>query len=193
MATRRIFVAIDLSEAARTECVRHMDTLQRSFPNVQVGWERPEKLHITLKFLGDTDENTLANLQSAIGDIAARVEPFKLRLAGPGVFPSRHRARILWVGIADLARVIEPLQDKVEAACLDLGAQNESRDYAPHVTIGRIRKLNPMLVGEHLAGPIEPVEFDVSEIVIYESQRRASGSVYGQVSGFQLKPSKDMT
>ncbi len=190
MTTRRIFIAIDLSEAARAECVRQIDELRHAFPKARVGFERPEKLHITLKFLGDTEDQTLIDLQSAIRDIAARLQPMTLRLADPGVFPSRHRDRIMWIGMSDPAEAVGSLQRDVETACLDLGFQRENRDFAPHVTIGRIRQpeTTQAIVDHHLAARIDPVELEVSALSIYESHLRRTGSVYSRISSFRSKP-----
>ena len=68
---RRIFLAIDLPDTARAVCAAHIDRLRAEFPKVRVGWERPEKLHVTLKFLGDTAENILQDLESGVRKIAS--------------------------------------------------------------------------------------------------------------------------
>ena len=61
---RRIFAAVDISDEARREVSDYISNLKTEFPNVKAGWDRPEKLHLTLKFLGDTDEVQLEKLRN---------------------------------------------------------------------------------------------------------------------------------
>src|SRR5687768_9168717 len=102
--TKRIFTAIDISERARQKVSGYIETLRKGFPNVRVGWEKAEKLHLTLKFLGDCDERQLRNLESAAANSvktffeSENVANFKIQISDTGVFPSKRNARILWLG-----------------------------------------------------------------------------------------------
>lgn len=188
MAGRRIFSAIEISDAARAACVRHIETVRGSHPNVRIGWERPEKLHITMRFLGDTSETDLATLRAEMTGIAAQAERFKLGLSTSGVFPSSRNPRIFWIGIDDRADAVRPIYQRIENVSRDLGYKAETRDFTPHITIGRVRKTGapPALVDAHLSAQIEPVEFEVSSIVIYESLLQRTGSIYSKVDSFQF-------
>lgn len=189
MADRRIFSAIKISDAARAACVRHIERVRGSHPNVRIGWERSEKLHITLRFLGNTSETDLEKLRAEMTGIAAKSEPFKLALSPPGVFPSRRNPRVFWIGIDDRANAVGPIYQRIEHACREMGYKEETRNFTPHITIGRVRRTGapPALVEAHLSAQIEPVEFEVSSIVIYESLLQRTGSVYSKVDSFQLK------
>jgi RNA 2',3'-cyclic 3'-phosphodiesterase len=188
MAGRRIFTAIEISDAARAACVRHIESVRRGHPKVRVGWERPEKLHITVRFLGDTSETDLEKVRVQMTGIAAMSGPFKLRLSSPGIFPSRRRPRIFWIGIDDPANAVGPIYQGIENVCRDLGYKHEFRDLTPHITIGRVRQTGvpPALADAHLSAQIEPVEFEVSSIVIYGSQLRPTGSVYSKLFSLRL-------
>jgi 2'-5' RNA ligase len=189
MTSKRVFIALDISTEAREVCNMHIDRLRRAFPNVRVGWERPEKLHITLKFLGDTEPWELEKLISAMGEIAGRHASFRLKLSDTGRFPSRQRPRILWIGFIDNSDVLSELHADIEDVCRRQGFKEDGRRYWPHVTIGRIRE--PMrasvLCDAHLRTAIEPVEFEIAEIAIYESKLQSSGSVYSVLSTVNLR------
>ncbi len=62
---------------------------------------RPELLHVTLKFLGDTEENLTEQITSRMRDAVKDVAPFSIRLTGMGAFPSMSNIRVVWVGIED--------------------------------------------------------------------------------------------
>lgn len=188
MPDRRIFSAIEISDAARTACARHIGVVRGSYPNVRVGWERAEKLHITMRFLGDTSETDLDKLRVEMAEIAASSRQFKLGLSVPGVFPSPRKPRIFWIGIEDRANAVGPIYQDIENVCRGLGYEQESRKFTPHITIGRVRQTGapPALVDAHLSAQIEPVEFEVSSIVIYESVLQRTGSIYLKVDSFQF-------
>jgi 2'-5' RNA ligase len=121
--------------------------------------------------------------------IAATSGPFRLGLSAPGIFPSRRRPRIFWIGIDDRSDAVRQIYQRIEKVSRDLGYKDETRDFAPHITIGRVRQTEApgALVDAHLTTQIEPVEFEVSSIVIYESLLQRTGSVYSKVDSFQLK------
>ncbi len=96
---KRIFVAVDISEETRQTVSDYMADLKNKFPNVKVGWDRPEKLHLTLKFLGDTDENQLEKLKIICEQIAGQISNLKFQISNTGVFPSLRNARVLWLGV----------------------------------------------------------------------------------------------
>lgn len=188
MEQRRIFIAIDLSADARREVAGHIENLRRAHPEIKVGWERPEKLHITIKFLGGTNTSILETLESKIADIGNSRNRFRLRLSSTGVFPSRSRPRILWIGLDGDVRVASDLGKEIDDVCQGLGFELERREFRSHITIGRIRDpgRSSQVVNMHLEARIEPVEFEVSEIVTYESKLQRTGSVYSVVSAARL-------
>ena len=189
MAGRRIFIAIDISDAARAVCSAHIEQLRREFPKVRVGWERPEKLHITLKFLGDTADDSVDDVVQGISRVAADHHPFKLTIAGPGVFPGSPRPRILWIGIDDPSEAVSKLSRYVEDVCEQLGFEKERKRFHPHITIGRVREpLSARPLAEtHLNRMIEPIEFAVNSVAVYESKLLQSGSVYSVLDRASLK------
>lgn len=188
MSGRRIFIALDISDAVRAVCSDHIDILRRAFPQASVGWERLEKLHITLEFLGPVDAAPLQSLQERLSDIASRQTRFNLNLSSTGVFPSRSRSRILWIGIDDEHRAVDGLYEEMRAVCSSLGYQGDGKSFKPHITIGRVREPGGSsdVVTRHLQMQIKPVRFEVSGIVIYESQLQPTGSVYSIVSRSRL-------
>ena len=180
MQHKRIFIAIDISAEARRVCSDHIDSLRKKFHEVRVGWERPEKLHITLKFLGAVDDVLFDKLKKIISNVASHYESFHLKLSNPGVFPSPSKPRILWLGLEDSSNVCSSIYRELETACVELGFKSDERKFKPHLTVGRMREPEKARVfaREHLEREIEPVEFKVSDLVIYQSDLKPTGSVY---------------
>jgi len=186
---KRIFVAINISDEARIKVADYIEVLRDEFSNLRVGWERAEKLHLTVKFLGDIDSNESQNLTDAVDKTARQFSNFKLQISQTGVFPSKRNARILWLGIDDEHGSLQKINDLLETECGQKGFVKESRNFKPHLTIGRLREPNKSkeLTDRHSNKTFAAVEFEVSEIVIYESRLRKSGSIYSVVSKHHFK------
>ena len=181
---KRIFVAIDISEEARRKVSNYIETLRDEFSNVRVGWEKAEKLHLTLKFLGDINDKQLKILTEAIEKTARQIFIFKLQIKETGVFPSPRKARILWLGLKDEHGNLQNLNEILESECEKFGFEKEKRNFKAHLTIARLREpqKSKELAQKHLQNEFAPIEFDVSEIVIYESKLQPQGSIYSIVS-----------
>jgi 2'-5' RNA ligase len=137
--TRRLFVAAWLPEAAAREAARVLDRLRSAGGDVK--WVSPENLHVTLRFLGDTDEGRVAALVDAVTDAAEGVSPFALALGTAGTFPPRGTPRVVWLGIDRGAREIADLARRVEERLVARGLveEPETRPFRAHVTLGRPR------------------------------------------------------
>jgi RNA 2',3'-cyclic 3'-phosphodiesterase len=181
---KRIFVAIDISEEARRKASEYIESLRRRFPASRVGWDKSEKLHLTLKFLGETSDAQLAELTKAVEKAAREISSFKLRIADTGVFPSRRKARVLWLGVEDEKESLRKLNEALENECERHGLTREKRDFKAHLTIARLREpeKSRSLVEAHLQEEFAAIEFEVSEIVIYQSELSPQGSRYTIVS-----------
>jgi 2'-5' RNA ligase len=185
---KRIFIAVDISDEARRRAAAHIDELRIGVKNLRVGWERPEKLHLTVKFLGDATNEQLERLNGAVEQTASQARPFYLRTGKTGVFPSIRKARVLWLGLEDAGGELRYFHRILETECEKAGFARETRDFKPHLTIARLREPGKSagLAATHLRAQIEPVEFEVPEIVIYESRLAPTGSVYRPVFKHKL-------
>jgi 2'-5' RNA ligase len=98
--TRRLFVALPIPDDLRTEIGRTRRTIERELP--EAAWVRPPNQHLTLKFLGDTDDDRERELVEALGTVASA--PIPIRLAGGGFFPPGRSPRVAWLGGTPRAR-----------------------------------------------------------------------------------------
>jgi 2'-5' RNA ligase len=177
---KRIFVAIDISDKARASVADYIENLRRHFAQIRVGWERAEKLHLTMKFLGDIDETRLENLIEAVENTARQVSDFKLQISSTGVFPSLKKARILWLGLEDEKGSLRNLNEILEVECEKLNFAKEKRDFKPHLTIARLREPHKSLelVRAHVENDFKTSSFDVNEVIVFQSELQTSGSLY---------------
>lgn len=133
----RLFVAVELSDEQKHGVYRFQQKLKGYLDGVR--WVRPEGLHLTLKFLGETEAGRVRSIKEAMDKIAGESGAFDLTFGGVGVFPSPARARVIWVGLENGADPAIQLAEKFESALVFEGFKKEKRKYSPHLTIGRLR------------------------------------------------------
>ena len=82
----RLFIAVDISDEARSAAAAHISELRRGYPRAKASWVRPENLHITVKFLGETPEDKIDAINQTLTAAAAAIRPFGFELSKPGSF-----------------------------------------------------------------------------------------------------------
>ena len=158
----RLFFAIELSDALRTAVDHAVAPLRAAEP--ELAWVRPEKLHLTMKFLGEVTEASLPRLASAAESVAVRHRRFEMTLGGVGAFPNFRRARVVWMGVESDPR-LELLHHDLELACGDAGFEVEGRPFRPHITLARIRTPLPLDRVRQFARVARRVAFAASDEV----------------------------
>lgn len=145
-----------------------------------VKWEPDEKLHATLKFLGNTEEKLLPEIVSYIEGVGRESTCLSLKYAGVGCFPNRRAPRVIWTGMGDLKGNLNSLQQEIESALFSLGFEREGRKFHAHVTLGRVKsdqKIQSLLrMMESITFESQPVE--IREVALIKSELKPSGSVY---------------
>jgi RNA 2',3'-cyclic 3'-phosphodiesterase len=132
----RLFLAINLPSEVRREVSAATAALKAAAP--ELAWVDEARLHFTLKFLGDTPEERLFDLQAALAGVAGRHRELVMMLGGVGAFPNFRRAGVVWLGVSQEAR-LELLHHDVETSCEQLGFEIEARPFRPHLTLARVK------------------------------------------------------
>jgi 2'-5' RNA ligase len=133
----RTFLAIELAEEARAYLERELQKLRSSLP--QVSWTDPAGLHLTLAFLGELDDQRLAQAAEAGMEAASQHKPFTLRIAELGTFGPPHQPRVIWTGIAGNLTRLLALHATLAASLTSRGFPAEERPYSPHLTLARLK------------------------------------------------------
>lgn len=171
--TRRLFIALALPEAVRAELALTRDQLASR--RDRVNWVRTEQLHLTLRFLGETDECLLPDLESLLDELAARRGELALRLGAPGLFGSAAAPRVLWVGLEGDVDGLGALARELERGLRRLGLPAAEQAFKAHVTLGRVKACRPDLAAAHLAHPPLPTAFRGRELRLLECRLRPEG------------------
>lgn len=160
----RLFAGIALDEQTRAGCAGIAARLEAH--HFQARYESPEKLHITLAFLGNVEHDRVADAEAALTRIAAGTRPFTLTLDRLGAFPHERKPRIVYIGSRDQGQLYRDLATRTREAYEALGFEFKD-DSIAHVTIARVKHdTRPRAVPQL---EIEPIHLRVDRIVLFES------------------------
>lgn len=180
----RLFVAIALPETER----QRLTLLGGGVPGAR--WLPAENLHLTLRFIGETDGHAFHDIAAALQDIDAAA--FDLRLAGVGHFGDKRRVRVLWAGV-EANDSLRALQQRIEIALVRAGLPPEGRKFHPHVTLARLRDAPIGRVERFLAeqAGYASLPFRADEFVLFSSQLGRERAIYRAEAAFPLRESAD--
>ena len=183
---KRIFVAIKIDP--EEELLKMISSLKTGLKNESIKWTETSNIHITLVFLGDTEEKRIKEIDAILSGICSGFGSFDLILSGAGIFRSLRDPRIIWAGINNSPELTE-LNRRISDKLRETGTMLEHRVFNPHLTLGRIKRLNDP---QKLSGLIENYKnkeiqrVSVSEIVLFESILRPEGPVYKSLGRYSL-------
>ena len=144
----------------------------------------PEKLHITLKFLGNVAEDDLSGVEQALEQLRGRHAPFEVETSGFGAFPSERKARILWAGVGEGSGQLRVVARSVDDLLEPVGFGREKRPYVPHLTLGRAQGSGGKLEDTSVSPPT--LHFSISGVDLVESVPRAGGVTYSVLESYSF-------
>lgn len=191
MDVLRCFLALILDETARAHLERVQGMLGEE--GVRVRWESSDKLHVTVRFLGDTTAEKRSDLESALSRWAGRTVPMDLVFDTLGAFPTCERPRVIWAG-AFPTDILMACGQNVEELCRSAGFPAETRPFHPHCTLARVRERDSV---HALTKAIERINFDpilvrASELVLMRSVLLPGGSQYRALTSFPFNRSRSI-
>ncbi len=178
--------------------VEVQSVLKETLENKNIRWEKPEKMHLTVLFIGElgeeritggekateehsrivTEEERISELESLISTAAKKFSPFELAITGINAFSNNRRPRVVMANVADPAGAYAELQENIFIKLKSSGLPCASPK-PPHITIARVRKGSVDLS----AIEVQPrCLFEVSAVAIKESILHPTGAIHRTVS-----------
>ncbi|HEK85114.1 MAG: RNA 2',3'-cyclic phosphodiesterase [Candidatus Saccharicenans sp.] len=183
----RTFIAIELSPEIKDRLDLLIRKLKPAANNIK--WVSKENLHLTLKFLGEINDQQTEMVKSVLEGIVSQSRPFHLALKGTGSFPpGQSRIRVVWVGIS-ADPVLFELQKLIENSLEEKGFLREERPFTPHLTIGRAKipaKLDSLRAELERLKDEDFGAMEVKEITFFQSILRPQGPEYRVLSHHRL-------
>ena len=177
----RGFIAIDLPEDIKDYLYNVEQDIGSG--DAKIKWVAKKNLHLTLKFLGNVDDNLMGEIKDRIREI--RYNKFDLSLENFGWFPDVNNARVLWIDIKDKKKLIG-LQQRVDSQLLDIF--KDEQKFSPHLTIGRVKMVKDKISFMKKLGSvkIKEMSFNVNRFVLMSSKLTKDGPRYNVEEEFNL-------
>ncbi len=191
MKTIRAFIAIEMPEALLDAFTKMRNTLRRSGDGIK--WVQPDRIHLTLKFLGDISPQQQSDVEAGLLAALEGVPAFTLQSEGTGAFPSLKRARVYWVGLHSAGQdQLRQLHQQIDLALATRGFPREARRFNPHLTIGRVRRNHG---SSDAASAIRDYHFPtlkipVTHIDLIKSALTPQGPIYTTLLSFPLSAAR---
>jgi 2'-5' RNA ligase len=188
----RLFIAVELPENWTAAMAGIQEALRRRGAG-GLRWVRSEGIHLTLKFLGNVEQERVAPVTDAMRGAAAACAPFTLRLGPPGAFGAPRRVRVVWAGVAGDLDALTTLWRAVEDRVSPLGYPPERDRFSPHLTLARVpddmptearSRIPALLDALHLP---DPPPLRVREIALMQSLLGPGGARYQRVATAPLR------
>ena len=176
MALIRSFVGISLEVAVAAQISSALAPIKAANQEQSIRWVPTENWHVTLAFLGDQAEETLARLPETLAASLCDITEFDVSLSCIDMFPDAH-SRIVAAWVAPSPE-LDLLYQRIYQAVDSMGIAMDTQAFLPHITLGRIRKGHSALVS---AQPMNSV-LRVQQVTLFSSQRTPQGSVYTPMS-----------
>lgn len=162
-------------------------------PDARLTWVGPERLHLTVRFIGEVDARQASRIADAFEPPLA-IAPFDVTFDGLGAFPARGPLRVIWLGLAagqsGLAAVERLVSDRLAAA----GVPRDPTPFRPHLTLARVRqpgrlRLDQLTDASAALPTTVPGAMTVDAITLYESRLLPGGPVYVPLRQARLRVS----
>jgi 2'-5' RNA ligase len=182
--TNRLFVAVNVPDDVKEQIISIRNGLYQSSEKVK--WERKEKLHFTIKFLGDVEEFRNQEIISALFNQLKNQKKIECEFDKFGFFNKRGKPAILWLGLK-FNQELNLVAEKVDNSLAELGFEKEKRNFKPHLTLLRIRgyeNISELMKFKDYNLPV--LAFTCSELILVKSILKPESSVYYNIEKFKF-------
>lgn len=160
----RMFVAVLPPDGVREQLDQFLE------PRPGLSWTASSQWHLTLTFCSDVDDWRLDEFTDRLGAVARKHEPFRMRLAGAGAFPSVERAKVLWAGVDQPAhRPLHALADGARSAASASGCVPDGARFRPHLTLARLSGRRDATAWLRVLDTFGSSDWEVAEVVLVDS------------------------
>ncbi|MGQ9621292.1 MAG: RNA 2',3'-cyclic phosphodiesterase [Bacteroidales bacterium] len=183
---KRTFVAVKTEPGEKL--IKIISLLRAEFIHDSVKWVDPDRMHLTLAFLGDTDEDTIGLISQELEKKCTGSGTVTFTVASLGVFPGIHHPRVIWAGIANGETLVN-LYGIVTGLLSSLNIPLEEREVKPHLTLGRIKFIKNTERLKQFISEYENIVFQkvtINELIYYESILQPAGPVYKPITRILL-------
>jgi len=184
----RAFIAVELRQEIQQSLKAIQEHLKKTTQDVK--WVESKNIHLTLKFLGDIKERDVLKIADNINRSLSSFNTFNTELTTLGAFPSLQKPKVIWVGLNHNEKKIEAMAKSLEEALGKIGIKKETRNFHPHITIGRVKSSKDL---SQLGKALQDVKIEsekaqlIQHITLFKSTLTSQGPIYEKLHTIELK------
>lgn len=176
MSTFRGFIAIDIGSFPKL--IELESEINKTGAHLKL--VKPDNVHITLKFLGETEKGLIDEIEDIIKNAVEGVDPFNIKLVGTGVFPNPNYIKVVWIGIKQ-CELIGEIAQKIDESLSKLRFKREKRGFSPHLTVARVKSAknkDQLMKIIEKNRDVEFADISVNSIKLMKSELTPKGPIY---------------
>ena len=183
----RTFLAVEIDSPNKQKLSELIALLKKT--NTDVKWINENQMHLTLKFLGNTEKTKTQEIPRVLEPITKDFREFTISLSKIGAFPNINKPRVIWIGIDEGKVTLKLLADKIESELEKIGFAKEKREFKSHLTLGRVRSIKNM---PRLTDLIQKTDFQsqdkikISALILFHSTLTPKGAIYAPLTKIKL-------
>jgi RNA 2',3'-cyclic 3'-phosphodiesterase len=180
----RAFISADIEPCG--SLVALLDQLRQARADLKV--VKAANRHVTLKFLGDTDEGAVDQITDRMRGSVEGIGPFTVRLEGIGAFPSMSNIRVVWIGMND-GRPLAEMAARLDRSLEVMGLERDRKGFKPHLTVARARSERGLEAVQELIATNPATDFGeyrIDRISLKKSVLTPKGPLYTNVTHVML-------
>lgn len=183
---KRLFAAVKVHPSP--DFMKTYNSLRSGLKFCRITWVKPESIHITLKFFGETEEKRIPEISRVLKEVASSHKPFVSELVNVGIFGSSYAPKVIWFGIEN-AEPLKKLGADVLQSLEPIGWEVDRQNFVPHLTVGRIKEipdkqLFQKIIDGHKKTRMQDIR--VGEFHLFESTLLRDGPVYTVLESYKL-------
>jgi RNA 2',3'-cyclic 3'-phosphodiesterase len=190
---KRLFIAVKIEPG--DSLLNMISAFRSDLKDEKIKWTEIENLHITLAFLGDTEDDKIKSVSKMLRRVCEGFGEFEMVIKGAGIFKNFRDPRVIWTGI-EPSKKLDELFDLIKTGLKDTGITIEDRTFNPHLTLGRIKStLNndilKSLIAKYMNAEIH--KQPVNQVILFESILFPAGPVYKSLGKYPLPKASFLT
>jgi len=185
MTKFRAFIAIDIDSFPKL--IEFENEVKNTGANLKI--VEPKNVHITLKFLGDTDKDLIDQIEEIMKKAVKGLNPFEIQLKNIGAFPNQNYIKVIWIGIENVEN-IRVISNKIDEKLSQLGFKKEKREFSAHLTIARVKSAKNKEKLIQIINKYQNVEFTsfiVKSIKLKKSELTPKGPIYTTLKEIKIE------
>ncbi len=183
---KRLFIAIELPLKIRQYFYNIITIMSNKNHGIRA--IVPDNIHLTLKFLGNTNISKISKISLAINTVSEDFLKFSFNTGGRiEAFPRLKSARIIFVPVEEGSEKIIQFYDKLEDSLSKIKIRKEPRKFIPHLTVARIKNMIDLREKIENIDMAPQKNIECTHLTLFESVLKRSGSEYKVVEEFKLK------